>query len=201
MRRNSGAIQRTDATSLKSTFYQQLVEHFFIAEVLQEAWFGYRRIVEVLRAEIDSSGYDVVFECDGILRYVQLKTSKYDGKRRSVNVNTALAQKPGGCVLWRLREEDPQTRRIKISYLFFGGAPGAKLPALDGFEVGKHSKGDSTGKKNERPSIRLVPKTKFKRIGTTRELVKKLFGLSNPFDDSAHFDCSLTEEELQMGRS
>jgi hypothetical protein len=37
-----------DATSLKSTFYQQLVEHFFIAEVLQEAWFGYRRIVEIL---------------------------------------------------------------------------------------------------------------------------------------------------------
>jgi hypothetical protein len=171
-----------DATSLKSTFYQQLVEHFFIAELLQEAWFGYRRIVEILRAEVDASGYDVVFECDGILRYVQLKTSKHDAKRYFINVNTALAKKPGGCVLWLLREENPQTRRIKLSYLFFGGLPGEKLPALDGFQVGKHSKGDASGKKNERPSIRLIPKTKFTKIDSTCDLLDRLFGLTNPID-------------------
>lgn len=171
-----------DATSLKSTFYQQLVEHVFIAEVLQEAWFGYQRIVEILRAEVDTSGFDLVFECDGILRFVQLKTSKHDGRRRSVNVNIALADKPGGCVVWLLREEDHATRRINLTYLFFGGAPGEKLPGIKGFKFGKHSKGDSTGKKNERPSIRLVPKTKFSRMDSIRDLVEQLFGVRRPLD-------------------
>jgi hypothetical protein len=171
---------QADSTSLKSTFYQQLVEHAFIAEVLQETWFGYGRVVEVLRAEVDSFGYDLVFECEGILRYVQLKTSKLDGRRQSVNVNTALAKKPGGCVIWLLREEDPSTRRIRLSYLLFGGPAGERLPALDGFKVGKHSKGDSTGKKNDRPSIRLVPKSRFTRMKNIRNLVETLFGLSGP---------------------
>jgi hypothetical protein len=171
-----------DATYLKSTFYQQLVEHVFIAEVLQEAWFGFNQVVEVLRAEVDSSGYDVVFECCGFLRHVQLKTSKHDGKRSSVNVNVALANKPGGCVVWLLREDDRTTRRVKFAYLFFGGAPGEKLPALDSFGVGKHSKGDSTGKKSKRPAIRLIPKTKFTKLNTVGELVEKLFGLTNPLD-------------------
>lgn len=169
---------RPDSMSLKSVFYQQLVEHAFIAEVLQEAWFGYGCVVEVLRAEVDSSGYDVVFECDEVLRYVQLNTSKHDGKRQSVNVNTALAKKSGGCIVWLLREEDPATRRIRLDYLFFGGSAGERLPALDGFKVGKHSKGDSTGKKNERPSIRLVPKSRFTRVKGVQELIELLFGLS-----------------------
>jgi hypothetical protein len=169
-----------DATYLKSTFYQQLVEHVFIAEVLQEAWFGFDQVVEVLRAEVDASGYDVVFECGGVLRHIQLKTSKRDGKRKSVNVNIALANKPGGCVVWLLREDDRTTRRVGLAYLFFGGMPGEKLPALDGFGVGKHSKGDSTGKKSKRPAIRLIPKTKFTKVESVRELVEKLFGLTDP---------------------
>lgn len=129
------AVGALDMTSLKSAFYQQLVEHVFIGEVLQEAWFGYRRTVEVLRAEVDSSGYDVVFDCDGMLRYVQLKTSKHDGKRRSTNVNIGLGNKPGGCVVWLLRETDSATRRIKLSYLYFGGECGERLPDLSGFPV------------------------------------------------------------------
>jgi hypothetical protein len=163
--------------SLKSTFYEQLVEHVFISELLQEACFAFGQTVDVLRAEVDSSGYDVVFECNGILRYVQLKTSKHDAKRRAVPVNIALAQKAGACIIWLPRETDPATCRIKLSYLFFGGAPGETLPSLDSFPIAKHTKGDSTGKKNARPAIRLVPKSRFAKIATVRELVATLFDL------------------------
>ena len=45
-------------TSTKSSFYEQLVEHVFVSEVLQEAWYAHGQIVEVLRSEIDASGYD-----------------------------------------------------------------------------------------------------------------------------------------------
>lgn len=61
---------------LKSSFYEQLVEHVFISEVLQEVWFRFGKVAEVLRAEVDASGYDIVLECNNVLRHVQLKTSK-----------------------------------------------------------------------------------------------------------------------------
>jgi hypothetical protein len=48
-----------DAAFLKSAFIEWLVEHVFISEVLQEAWYSYGRTIEVLRSEVDSSGYDI----------------------------------------------------------------------------------------------------------------------------------------------
>jgi len=166
-------------TYLKSSFYEQLVEHVFISEILQEAWFRFGEIVEVLRAEVDASGYDIVLECNNVLRHVQLKTSKVDGKTANQKVNVALASKRSGCVIWILRSEDQQSHRMKLTYRFFGDDAGEPLPSLDGFRVGKHTKGNKDGVKAERPSIRVVPKGSFEAIDTTTELVTRLFGLSN----------------------
>lgn len=163
-------------TSLKSGFYEQFVEHVFVSEVLQEVWFGFHKTVEVLRSEVDAFGYDLVLECNGVMRHIQMKTSRHDAKRQHQNVNVALEEKPCGCVVWLVREEVAESRRLKPSYLYFGGGPKEKL-CLDGFKVGKHSKGDSTGLKKERPSIRLVPKSRYEKIPTTQLLVAKLFGL------------------------
>lgn len=160
-----------------STFYEQLVEHVFIAELLQDAWFGFHKVVEVLRSEIDAAGYDLVLECDGVLRHVQLKTSTVGGRTAQQKVNIALAEKPSGCVLWIVRDEDHQTNRMRLTYRFFGGAPGEPLPSLDGFRVGRHTKGNAEGVKAERPSIRVIPKGQFVAVGTTRELLGVLFGV------------------------
>lgn len=46
--------QDKSARYLKSNFYEQLVEHAFISELLQEAWFRYGKPVEVLGAKIDN---------------------------------------------------------------------------------------------------------------------------------------------------
>lgn len=99
---------------LRSTFYEQLVEHVFISELLQEAWFGFK---------------------------------------------------------------DPNARRVALSYRFFGGAPGKPLPTLDDFRVAKHTKANAQGVKSERPNIRLIPKGRFERVETTRELLARLFDL------------------------
>ena len=88
----------SDDMYLKSSFYEQLVEHVFLSEVLQEVWYRFGKTVEVLRSEVDASGYDVMFDCNGILRHVQLKTSKIDGKTARQKVNLALAEKPSGSV-------------------------------------------------------------------------------------------------------
>lgn len=165
---------------LKSTFYEQMVEHVFVSEVLQEAWYGFGKTVEVLRTEVDSAGYDVVFECNRVLRHVQLKTSGSNAKAGGQKVNIALAEKPSGCVVWIVREEERPSRRMKLTYRFFGEKAGMPLPSLESFKVAKHSKGDASGVKKERPNIRVVPKQHFVPVATTRELVELLFGVLTP---------------------
>jgi hypothetical protein len=167
-----------DDECLKSTFYEQLVKHVFISEVLQEVWYSFKRTVEVLWSEVDASGYDVVFECNGIMRHVQLKTSKFDAKASGQKVNMALAAKPSGCVVWIFRHEDQSAHRMELSYRFFGESAGKPLPSLQAFKVARHTKGNAQGFKSERTAIRIVPKSRFIPVATTRELVEMLFGLS-----------------------
>ncbi len=88
-----------------STFFEQMTKHAFISEMLQEAYYRYGKIIEVLNPEIDTSGYDFVLECNGFTRHIQLKTSKSNSKTRSQKINIALTEKPSGCVIWILREE------------------------------------------------------------------------------------------------
>jgi hypothetical protein len=166
-----------EAEYRRSSFYEQLVEHVFVSEILQEAWFGFGEVVEVLRSEVDASGYDLVLECRGVLRYVQLKTSRVDARTASQKISLALAEKPGGCVVWIQRKEDGDARRVRLQYLFFGGVPGAALPGLEGFSVAKHTKANSKGVKTLRPGLRVVPKARFEQVATTTELLDRLFGL------------------------
>ena len=162
---------------LKSVFYEQLVEHVFIAEVLQEAWYTFGMTAEVLRSEIDAFGYDLVFECNGKVRHVQLKASKHDAKASGQKVNVALAKKPSGCVVWVFRHEEEDTNRMQLAFRFFGGKAGKPLPSLAGFKVARHTKGNADGEKLERKAIRVVPKREFKKVENIRALVTILFGL------------------------
>lgn len=169
--------QDKSARYLKSNFYEQLVEHAFISELLQEAWFRYDKTVEVLRSEIDTSGYDLLLECNGVIRHVQLKNSIVGSKTAYQKINIALSKKPSGCVVWLVREEDKSKNRVNLNYLYFGDVPGKPLPSLKTFKVAKHTKGDAKGVKKERPLIRQVPKSKFIELTGIDELLGKLFGL------------------------
>ncbi len=177
---NVSTISHED-TYRKSSFYEQLVEHVFISEILQEAWFRFSQTVEVLRSEVDASGYDVVLECNGHLRHVQLKTSGEGAKTASQKINVALATKPSGCVVWILRHEE--NYRMRLSYLFFGADAGQPLQLHDDLKVGKHTKGNKDGVKAERPSIRVIPRKRFEEIKTTTELVAKLFNLKTQTEE------------------
>ena len=165
---------------LKSSFYEQLVEHVFISEVLQEVWYRFHQTVEVLRSEVDASGYDLVFECNRILRHVQLKTSRVGGKTARQKVNVALENKPSGCVVWIIREEDQATHRMTLSYKFFGDRAGSRLPSLDNYPSAKHTKGNKDGVKAEQSAIKVVPIRDFAKINTTTDLVVQLFDFDRP---------------------
>lgn len=164
-------------SSLHSMFYEKMTEHLFLAELVQEAWFGFNKKIEVLRSEVDDAGYDLALECNGTLRYIRLKSSSADAKTARKTINDALAKKPGGCVVWILRHEDRNSRRMSLTYRFFGGRPGKRLPSIKALRKGKQAKGDATGKKNERSNARILPKGKFKEAQTCKRLLELLFGL------------------------
>lgn len=161
---------------LESNFREKLLEHVFVSEILQEAWINRNKTIEVLRSEVDSSGYDLVLECNGVIRHVQLKSSRKGSSTSRQKINVNLAKKPSGCVILMLFEEDEEKHKFNINYRFFGNGPNEPLPSLDKFSVGKHTKANSEGKKSERPSIRVIPKGHFMEINGIKELIDKLFG-------------------------
>ena len=129
------------------------------------------RDVEVLQAEIDNAGYDIVLDCNGILRHIQLKSSFRGATTSRVNINLNLAGKSSGCVIWIWF--DPESMDLG-PFLWFGGSAGAPLPPL-GERIGKHSKGDSAGHKATRPKIRVLNKGRFTRLDHIDQIADRLF--------------------------
>ena len=161
------------AESRHSSALEKVLEHLFVGDLLR--CLGQRGIwdVEVLRSEVDSSGYDLVVECKDTMRHIQLKASHQDARAQSVKINKKLESKRSGCVIWMFYDRDLQLG----PFLWFGAAPGLPMPSL-GDKIAKHTKGDQTGKKAERPNIRVLAKSRFKRRESMKELVGALFGVN-----------------------
>ena len=94
------ALVADQALWLHSVAREKVLEHLFVGELLQSLWRNGVYDTEVLRAEVDAGGYDLVLESRGVLRHVQLKSSHRDANRRQVTINSALTRKPSGCVVW-----------------------------------------------------------------------------------------------------
>lgn len=172
------SVRPEDASSRWSTLRENFVEHMFLAEILQEAWFVRGQQVEVLKAEVDAFGYDLVVECNGVLRHVQLKASEDTGRTSRQTINTTLARKKGACVVWIVLKPIRETHRLEMTYLFFGGAsPHLPMPSL-GEVVGVNPRS-----KTERPNTRIIKKNQFDPISTTSELLNRMFGERGTTDD------------------
>lgn len=155
-----------------SVLREKVFEHLFLAEMSRHMLLERRTPFEILRAEFDAFGYDVVVEAHGIMRHIQLKAMRKGGKRASVDVNTRLGEKPGGCVVWMV--VDPDTFALG-PFHWLGGAPGCALPSL-GDRIARHSKGTSQGVKNARPGQRKVLKGRFLKLCSVAELADAMFG-------------------------
>lgn len=154
-----------------STAREKVLEHRLLSEL---AVIMLQRGVslDILRSEYDAQGHDVVLEAGGIIRHVQLKASREGGKRRHVDINVRLRARPSGCVVWM--SYDSATLAI-TALRWFGEDPGEQLPEL-GIRVTRHSKGDSAGMKNQRPSLRNVGIARFERLEGLDVLADRLFG-------------------------
>lgn len=157
-----------------SSAREKLVEHVFLGDLLRALWQRNVADVAVLRPEVDSGGYDLALEHRGLVRHVQLKSSHRDAKRAAITANVRLLDRPSACILWIYFNSDTL---LLGPFLWFGGAPGEKIPTL-GEKVATHTKHNAQGKKGARPGHRVIPKSSFTKLDTIDEVVQWLFGLA-----------------------
>jgi len=155
-----------------------MIEHLFVGEMLRYLWLSGFTNVDVLRAETDASGYDLVIEANSIIRHIQLKSSALTAKTSVQNIHEELWKKPSGCVIWIRFNQDS----INLGpYRWYGARPGKPLTAKsrpDDFKIARHSKGNSKGEKTDRKNIRVLGIGQFDKVDTIAELASLLFGIS-----------------------
>jgi hypothetical protein len=157
---------------LKSSFREKLIEHLFVGELLKHSWQGGECSLEIAKPEVDDRGFDLIAEENGTIRHIQLKASHLQAKADKQKVHIALSKKPSGCVVWVCFNENT----LELGpFLFFGGKAGEPLPSMDGFRVAKHTKANAGGEKTERPDIRDVPKSQFRKLKSIQEIYDALF--------------------------
>lgn len=159
--------------TLNSSYREILIEHLFVGEIMRRLWLLGITQFEVLKPQVDDSGYDLVIEANGVVRHIQLKSSFDAAATGQVKASLKLALKPSACVIWV--RFDPET--IKLGpFLWFGGAPGLPIPDLASFKVAKHTRANAQGIKQARPNQRSIPRSSFESIPDYDALVTRLFG-------------------------
>ena len=167
--------------SIRSSYREMLLEHLFAGAVMRHLWLNGVTRLELLKPQVDDSGYDLVLEANAVVRHVQLKASHRGAATSGVSINLALAEKPSGCVIWI--QFDPDSLDLG-PFLWFGGRAGEKLPDLSPFKIAKHARANAQGVKAERPNIRHVPKARFTLLETIGDVVDLLFGGGEPHTGS-----------------
>ena len=141
--------------NLFSSYREVLLEHLFAGEVMRHLWLRGNVRIEMLKPQVDDSGYDLVLEANGVVRHVQLKSSHRASTTADTRVSLDLAKKPSGCLVWLLFDAES----LELGpFLWFGGNPGQPLPDVSAFRVAKNTKGNAQGVKLERPNLRVIPR-------------------------------------------
>ena len=153
-----------------SSFREKLIEHLFIGELLKLAWQN-GDFLEIAKPEVDNQGYDLIAEINGVIRHIQLKSTKAGGKAARQNVHLGLSRKPAGAVVWIYFNE--QTLELG-PFLYFGNEGIGPMKDIHSFKVATHTKADSQGLKKERPEIRVLKKGTFVKYDTIQDLYRKL---------------------------
>jgi hypothetical protein len=155
-----------------SSLRETIIEYGFVGELLRVLWRHGRRDIEVLRAEVDRGGYDLVLHCNGVSRHVQLKSSHRKAATAKVTVNLKLAEQLSGCVVWIMFDQET----LELGpFLWFGGKPGDRIADL-GTKVARHTKANSRGSKTARPGLRVIPRASFTKLESMAAVIDRLFG-------------------------
>ena len=154
-----------------SILRERILEHWLVGEVMRRLWMVGRTDIEVLRSEFDRGGYDLLLDLGGVVRHVQLKTSRKAGSTSEVTISLELARRPSGCVVWAVVDDDLSLNHFR----WFGGAPGDALPNVSELKLAKQARANAQGVKADKPNFRRLPASQFVRLATVDDLLDKLF--------------------------
>ncbi|AXV99229.1 hypothetical protein CJO80_27125 (plasmid) [Ralstonia solanacearum] len=179
-------MSNTVPHAAQSVLREHIVEHVFVGELLRRLWQRGVTDVEVLRAEFDAGGYDLVLSRGAVVRHLQLKTIVDGGQANHVVINHKLALKPSGCVLWIVVNHALNL----LAYRWYGAPPGEPLPDLQHTSTARHMRANADGIKQARPGHRVLRLYKFKHLDNLDAVLEHLFaelpiGTTDTGDDHA----------------
>lgn len=157
-----------------SILRERILEHWLVGELMRSLWIAGRTDIEVLRSEFDRGGYDLLLDLGGIIRHVQLKTSRKAGTTSEVTISLELARRPSGCVIWAVVGDDLSLDHFR----WFGGAPNEALPEIAALKVAKQTRANVLGVKADKPNFRRLPASRFDKIADFDELLDRLFSVT-----------------------
>ena len=179
----ASAVPAAVSNTSNSVAFELMLENLFLSELLQEMWFARGQVVDVLHSPVDAYGYDLVLQCGGVTRHVQLKTKRLTGKTATYKLSTLLYNQPAACVVVLEWDLPPGATRLVLTYRWFGGGPHEPIPKL-GEKIAKHTKGDSQGIKKEKPLHRVIALGKFSKVSSMTDIAMLLFGPADSSNDS-----------------
>lgn len=84
-----------------SFYFESHLTHLLLQELIREHLMAeHLRRLTILKAEVDSAGYDPVLASGSAPRYVQFKTLGRRASPVNYSIKASRADLPGGCLLW-----------------------------------------------------------------------------------------------------
>lgn len=154
-----------------SSLRENIIEHLFVGSALRALWQNGVTGVEILRSEFDAYGYDLVVSYGNLVRHVQLKSGK---TIKAISVSNLLAEKPSGCVVFIVVNDDLEA----VRYLLFSGQAGSPLPSIADFKQTKRTTPKSDGKKPSRIKHRTVTASNFTKYESLTALLAELLSMN-----------------------
>lgn len=163
-----------EALSRRSSHVENILTHSLIVAIAQELW---RRDpwhdLQVFRAEVDDSGFDLVLGCKGGVRNIQVKQTHLQGNAVKYSLRLDFSKMIGGCAIVLVYRAET----LEIDHcLFFGGGSGETMPAIEHLPVTLHpGRRNAEGFRKSRENYRDVPRKFFPGPLTIAQLLDRLF--------------------------
>ena len=177
------AVSPAAGHATNSALREIILEHAFVADLLRHLWQIAITDVEVLRSEFDAGGYDLVVSQGSIIRHVQLKGKRLEGRTSHFVISDRLTLREAGCVLAFVVKDDLTLDH----YLWFGGDPREPLPVDGDFRRARHTRGDATGYKAQRRERFQLPLSRFTKLYSIGEVAQALLGPLKESDAAAPY--------------
>jgi hypothetical protein len=165
--------------STNSLYFEKLIEHRFISDIMAYCWYKKNETLEIIHAEIDNNGYDLLLCYKNIDRYIQLKTSEEKSTTSQQNINLSIISKKNPCIVWIVRKFDLNKNDFVFKYLFWGSKIGEPLPNVEKLKTSKRTTANSKGVKKERENFRIITKKDFIEFSNIEKLFEQLFSKKN----------------------